>query len=583
MSSETSQYSVICLGGIREIGKNFWLVSNGSEMLIIDCGLKFPSDDMYGVDYLLPDFSYVIKHQEQLKGIILTHAHEDHVGGLTTLLGQLESPPPIYASELTLGLLEERITDIKPEFKDLLTQIAGREQHDIGAFKVEFLHVCHSISGAIGLAIHTPDGAIVFTGDFKMDPTPIDQQPTDYYRFAALGEAGVMVLISDSTNATNPGHTISETEVAQGFRTAFAQAKGRLIIATFASSLHRIQQVVNRCAEYGRHLAFVGRSMERMAVRAHELGFLTYPEGLVIMPEAIDSYPEDKVAVMTTGSQGEPMAALSRMAQGKSHAITIKKGDTVIISATPIPGNERSVFQNINLLMEKGAEVLYESRRGLHASGHASQEELKLMLNLTRPRYFIPTHGEYRQMSHHARLAEATGVPSERIFMLDLGERLSMDGESAHVSEKVTAGEVMVAGRGAGYLDEKELRERHRLVKDGVLFASLTIDGAGRPVSPPRLRSKGFIIEDEPDDLFEEVAGLVMQSVQKHVDKWQKTDRLPSREDAERWVSDHLSRIIHHKTRRRPVVIPLVQQLDHVQNPPADAAEPDPGAAPDGD
>ncbi|MBF2052706.1 MAG: ribonuclease J [Candidatus Sericytochromatia bacterium] len=556
----TPAYSVIPLGGIREIGKNMWLVSQGDEMIMVDAGLKFPSEDMYGVNHLLPDFSYVLEHQRQLKAVILTHAHEDHVGALVPLYEQLDHPPPLYASEMTIGLLGERVTDINPQYADLLQTIQPRERHQIGSFDVEFLHVCHSISGAIGLAIHTPDGAIVFTGDFKMDPTPIDQQPTDYFKFAQLGEDGVLLLISDSTNAANPGYTISEQEVAQGFRNAFYRAKGRIIIATFASSLHRIQQIVQRCEEFGRRVAFVGRSMERMTARAQELGYLKLPPGLELSHDEIDSLPPEKVAIVTTGSQGEPMAALSRMAAGRYNAVSIQAGDTVIISATPIPGNERSVYKNINLLLERGAEVLHESRLGLHASGHASQEELKLMLNLTRPRYFIPTHGEYRQMSRHADLAKATGVPADHIFLLDIGQRLSVSAAKAEVTEKIPSGVVMVAGHGTGYLEQKELRERHRLVKDGVLLVSLSVDVNGQPLGAPRLSSKGFII-DEDANLYEEVAERLLQAIEKQLEKWQGQDRVPTLKDTESWLNDHLSRIIQQKTRRKPVIIPLVHQL----------------------
>ncbi|PIQ23758.1 ribonuclease J [bacterium (Candidatus Blackallbacteria) CG17_big_fil_post_rev_8_21_14_2_50_48_46] len=560
MSEEIKeQYSVIPLGGIREIGKNMWLVSNEKQMLIIDCGLKFPGEDLYGVDYLLPDFSYVIENQEKLAGIILTHAHEDHVGGLVPLMEKLDSPPPLYATELSLGLLEERVTDIEEGYKSLFHPITGREITEIGSFKVEFMHVCHSISGAVGLAVHTPDGAIVFTGDFKLDPTPIDQKPTDYFKFAELGEQGVLLLIADSTNATQPGYTISEKEVAESFVNAFYRAKGRIIVATFASSLHRIQQVVNRCAEFDRKVAFVGRSMERITAKAYELGYLTYPEGLVVSLEVLDSLPADKVAIITTGSQGEPMAALSRMASGKYNQVQIRQGDTVIISATPIPGNERSIYQNINKLIERGAQVLYDSRKGLHASGHASQEELKLMLNLTKPRYFVPTHGEFRQMTRHKELAESVGIASENIFLLDLGDHLLVSESEAQVSERVTAGEIMVAGRGHGYLDAKELRERHKMVKDGVLFASCTLDEKGQLASVPRLMSKGFIIEDDPVTLYqnagEQLASLLRNYMQKH-----ENVTLTS-EKGEILIQDMLGRIIYSLTRRRPVIVPLVHHL----------------------
>lgn len=555
-------FSVLPLGGIREIGKNMWLISNGDELLMVDAGLKFPSEDMYGVNHLEPDMTYVLEHQAKLKGIILTHAHEDHVGSLKPLLEKLDNPPPIFASELSMGLLEDRITEANPEYKALINVIAGRERRNIGGFDVSFLHVCHSISGALGLAIHTPDGAIVFTGDFKMDPTPIDQQPTDYFKFAELGEQGVLLLISDSTNATQAGYTISEKEVAESFRNAFYRAKGRIIVASFASSLHRIQQIIHRCAEFDRKVAFVGRSMERMTARAKELGFLDLPAHLMLTADEMNTYPAEKVVVVTTGSQGEPMAALSRMAVGRFHKLQIQEGDTVIISATPIPGNERSVYQNVNRLLERKAKVIYQSCHGLHASGHASQEELKLMLNLTKPRYFIPTHGEYRQMVAHSELAQATGVLEENIFLLDLGDRLEISAETAAVAERVQAGEIMVAGHGgSGYLDEKELKERHRLVKAGVLLATVTVDATGTPVALPRLISKGFIIEDEPEDLYVEAAELLQQALEKQLEKWHKQERIPTHVDTEGWVSDHLSRIIFQKTRRRPMIIPLVQQL----------------------
>lgn len=559
----TQEYSVAALGGLREIGKNMWLVFRGDDFLMIDAGLKFPDDDMYGVNYLLPNYDYVLEHQQHLKGIVLTHAHEDHVGCLTYLLEELDDCPPIYASELTLGLLEERITKIDKQYKDQLQSIKGRSRLHIGPFDVEFVHVCHSISGALGLAVHTDtdQGAIVFTGDFKMDPTPIDQQPTDYYKFAQLGEEGVLLLVSDSTNATTPGHTVSEHDVAENFRLAFLQAKGRLIVATFASSLHRIQQIVNRCIEFDRRIAFVGHSMKRNTEIAHTMGYLKYPPGTLIDADEIKNFPDEKVAILTTGAQGEPMAALSRMAKGRHHHVEIQSGDTIIISATPIPGNEKSIYENINRLVERGAHVMYESRRGLHASGHASQEELKLMLNLTKPKYFIPTHGEYRQMEAHGRLAKATGMEAKDIFLLDNGQRLHLGEEKAEVTEKLPAGYSMISGRGSGYLEKKELKERHRLVKQGVVMVSVTFDELGAPALQPRLTSRGFPLEDQMPNFHEEVAEKLRQALQKQWDKWYKHDREVNLEQCESWVSDHLSRILYQESQRRPVIVPLVNQL----------------------
>lgn len=547
-----STFDVIPLGGIREIGKNMWVVSNQQHMIVVDVGLKFPSEDMYGVNHLLPEFTYLVENKDKLAGIVLTHAHEDHVGGLVPLIKALGFCPPIYASELTLGLLEERICEIDATYREQLHPIQGRTEIQIETLKVRFMHVCHSISGAIGLAVDTPKGAIIFTGDFKMDPTPIDQQPTDYFSFADLGEKGVLLLISDSTNATNPGYTISEKEVAQNFTNVFYRAKGRIIIATFASSLHRIQQIVNRCVEFDRKIAFVGRSMERMTAKAIEMGYLTAPAGQIITADAIDGHAPNKVAILTTGSQGEPLAALSLMASGRYRQISIQPGDTVIISATPIPGNERSVFQNVNLLMARGAEVIYESRKGLHASGHASQEELKLMLNLTKPRYFIPTHGEYRQMVGHAHLAMATGMARENVYLLDIGDRFQLIGDQASVGPKVAAGVVMVAGNGAGYLDGKELRERHKMVKDGVIFVSCAFDAGGRMVGLPRLVSKGFIVEEDPAALYKEAAQHLLQSFEG------KEPKKLTSSDLENSVQSRLSHFIHQKTQRRPVIVPLV-------------------------
>lgn len=547
---------IIALGGIREIGKNMWVLRYGDDIIILDAGLKFPSEDMYGVDYLLPDISYLLANQQHIRGVILTHAHEDHVGGLGRLLKELEEVPPVYASELTLGLLDEKLREAKVLEKTPLYPIKPRDSFRLGNFKIDCIHVCHSISGALGFAIHTPVGTVIFTGDFKFDQTPIDQAPTDYFKFAEYGENGVLVLMSDSTNATRPGYTISEKEVAQNFVNTFHRSKGRIIIATFASSLHRIQQIVRLSAEFGRKVAFVGRNMERITARAHQLGYLDYLDENVIKPSEIHDYEPDKLTIITTGSQGEPMAVLSRMANGDYRQIRIQEGDTVVISAHPIPGNERSVYRNVSQLLERGAEVVYESWRGIHASGHASQEELKMMLNLTQPRFFIPMHGEYVHMLRHAELAIATGIPKERILLPDIGDVSVFTPDEAKLDGTVASGVLMVAGSGAGYLEAHKLTERQKLVQDGILVVACSVDANGQLIGSPKLLSKGVIVNGDTQALYDEGGQSIRAFFQK-----QAEGRTLSLTEVDKMIVDSLGNFCYHRIKRRPFIIPLVTQI----------------------
>ncbi|MBI5102283.1 MAG: ribonuclease J, partial [Nitrospirae bacterium] len=479
--------SVIPLGGVEEIGMNMTVIEYGNDMIIIDAGLMFPEEDMLGIDFVIPDFTYILENREKVRGVFLTHGHEDHTGALPFLLKELDVP--VYGTPLTIGLVREKLAEHNLEKADLIS-VKPRGVITAGVFEVEFLRVTHSIVDGVGFGIKTPEGVIVHTGDFKLDPTPVDGQLMDFHKFSEYGENGTMLLMSDSTNAEKGGFTFSEKEVRRAFEEVFSTAKGRIIIATFASNIHRIQQVIDVAEMFGRKVILSGRSLISNTQIALDLGYLRIPLDTWLKLEDLKKLNDDQVVLITTGSQGEPMSVLSRIATDEHKQIKIKEGDVVVLSAKMIPGNERSIGRIINHLFRRGADVIYEKVSEIHVSGHASKEELKLMLNLVKPTYFMPVHGEFRHKVYHARLAEKTGVPKNNIFFLENGEVLEFSEGGASKNGSVTSGRVYVDGKGVGDVEDMVLRDRRRLAHDGIVLVIIGIEKiSGTVLSGPDILS----------------------------------------------------------------------------------------------
>jgi ribonuclease J len=548
---------VIPLGGLGEIGKNMMAIEYGNDIIVIDVGLSFPSEEHLGVDYIIPNTEYLIDRQEKIKGIILTHGHEDHIGGINDFLRKFSiSIPPIYGTKLTIGLAEDKINYRKVfEGKVDFKIISPREKINLGVFEVEILRVCHSIADSVGLAINTPLGTVIHTGDFKLDPTPIDGNLTDYFKFTEFGEKGVLLLMSDSTNVTKQGFTPSEKEVAKGLINAIGTATGRVIVTTFASNIHRVQQILNISSKFGRKIALVGRSMEKVTKKALEMGYINGTDIKFIKNTEVESYEDHELTIVTTGAQGEPMAALSRIASDE-HRIRVKEGDTIVISAVPIPGNEKLVFNTINKLFSKGAEVIYEAHNNLHVSGHASSEELKMMINMTRPKYFMPIHGESRHLIHHAELAESLNIASDNIFVLNNGDVLEIFEDRAGVSEKIPANKILIDGAGVGYVEEDILKERQILSRDGVIFVSLSINNNWELISDPAIISKGFIINETNSTFYEKGSLYIRERVSKFISN--KKDNVIEIDDIEKELVSITSDYAYSSTGRKPLVVPSV-------------------------
>ncbi|WP_245582762.1 ribonuclease J [Selenomonas ruminantium] len=530
------------------------VVRVGDEILVIDSGLMFPEEDMLGVDLVIPDISYLLENRDMIKAIVLTHGHEDHIGALPYVLKQLNVP--VYGTRLTLGILEGRLKENGVDSSNLHSVMQG-DIINVGCFSVGFIRVNHSIPDAVGLSIKTPVGMIVHTGDFKLDYTPIDGKMTDFRRFSELGNKGVLLMMADSTNAERAGHTPSESTVGASFDKAFHGARSRIIVATFSSNVHRIQQVIDTAVRYKRKVAILGRSMVNVVTISLELGYITAPEGTIIDIDEINNYRAEQIVIVTTGSQGEPMSALTRMAMSDHRKVTIVPDDTVIISATPIPGNEKLVSKTIDNLMRLGANVVYGRDKEVHVSGHASREELKLMHNLVRPKFFIPVHGEYHHLVQHAKLAQELGMPKDHIFLGENGYVFEFTRDKGQVAGKVTAGMVMVDGLGVGDVGNIVLRDRRQLSQDGILIIVVAMDRASNTVvGGPDIVSRGFVYVRESEALMDEARARVEQALDRCQD-----------EGVKEWaaikanVRDALGRYLFEKTRRRPMILPIIQEV----------------------
>lgn len=546
---------IIPLGGLGEIGKNSLAVRYGDDILVVDCGLMFPEDELLGIDVVIPDVSYLVEHKNLVRAIVLTHGHEDHIGALPYVLPHFKIP--VYGTRLTLGLLEGKLEEHLPGYGADLRIVRPRDVVEIGHFKVEFIRVSHSIPDAVAVALHTPLGVILHSGDFKVDHTPVDGEMIDFHRLAQLGEKGVLVLMSDSTNVERPGYTMSERVVGETFDETFRHSRNRIIIATFASNIHRIQQAILVAQRYHRKVAIAGRSMVNVVSVAHKLGYLDIPADTIVELEEANRLPRHEVVILTTGSQGEPMSALTRMAMADHKLVEIIPGDTIMISAVPIPGNEKLVTRVIDQLFKRGAEVLYEAVSGIHVSGHPSQEELKLMFNLTRPKFFIPIHGEYRMLMRHAELARDLGIKPENVFVAENGQIVEFNKKGGRFAGRVTAGRVLVDGLGVGDVGNIVLRDRKQLAKDGILIVVLALSQeSGQVVAGPDIISRGFVYVREAEQLLEEAKEQVKNALERCNERG--TTEWASIKSQ---VRDVLGRFLYERTKRRPMILPIIMEV----------------------
>ena len=556
MRSDRSDYKlkVIPLGGLGEIGKNMTIIRYGDEMIMIDAGLMFPENDMLGVDLVIPDISYVLENKHCLKAIILTHGHEDHIGALPYILKKISVP--VYGTRLTLGILAGRLKEDGVECRGLRAVSSG-EIVMIGCFSVGFIRVNHSIPDSVGLSIKTPVGMIVHTGDFKLDYTPIDGKMTDFRRFADLGQRGVLLLMADSTNAEKEGHTPSEKTVGASFNRVFQSAPGRVVVATFSSNVHRIQQAIDTAVRYRRRVAILGRSMVNVVNTSLELGYLHAPEGTIIDIEDIRNYSANKIVIITTGSQGEPMSALTRMAMSDHRQVDIIPGDTVVISATPIPGNEKLVAKTVDNLLRLGANVVHRREEGIHVSGHASRDELRLIHNLIKPKFFMPVHGELHHLFAHAKLAEEMGMNRENILVGENGSVFEFTRDNAKLAGRVNAGVTMVDGLGVGDVGNIVLRDRRQLSQDGILIVVVTLNRfSGRIASNPDIVSRGFVYVRESERLMDDARGRVLQVLRRC-----REDQLSDWLTIKTSVRDALAQFLFEQTRRRPMILPIIVEV----------------------
>ncbi len=545
---------IAALGGLDEIGTNSTILETDKDLIMIDAGLMFPEEDMLGVDIVIPDFSYVYEKEDKFRALIVTHAHEDHVGAIPYLLQNVRIP--IYGTKLTLGLIKTKLREFGLEKTELI-EIEPSRKFTIGDFEIEPIRTTHSIVDGVGLAINTDVGTIIHTGDFKIDQTPVDGKPFDLLKFSEYGSKGVKLLLSDSTNAGSEGFTGSEMEIKKGFFNIFSNVKGRILLVTFASNIHRLQQVINTAIETGKKVCVTGKSMVQNASIALELGYLNAPNSVLITEDELYKYSDDKIVIVTTGSQGEPMSGLSRIALGEHKKIRIKPTDTVVISAKAIPGNERAILKIINTLSRKGAEVYYEGNSNVHVSGHASQEELKLMINMVRPQYFIPIHGEYMMRRQHAKIAMNLGIKPENIFTIDNGEVLELTEESAKVIGKIRTGRVFVDGKGVGDIEDIVIRDRMKLSTDGFVVIIVTISSTtGELLNNPEIITKGLLYEEKHQKLLHEATMMVKNLInQSNIDL--RTDSY----EIKRKISKAMNKFLFKKLMRSPLVLPIIMEI----------------------
>lgn len=544
----SSKLRIVPLGGCGEVGKNMTVIEYEDEMLIIDAGIMFPENDMLGIDYIIPDYQYIMDKREKIKAVLVTHGHEDHVGALPHLMQDINAP--IYATPLTLGLIEVKLREAGVLQQVELKKIQAGFNFRLGQFNIEPFHVAHSIPDCVGFGITTPVGLIVHTGDYKFDHTPVDGWPPDFAKLASFSQRGVLALLADSTNAERPGWTPSEQVINEAFEDLFREAKGRIIIASFASLISRIQQVVYMAQKFDRKLAITGRSMRKNTRMAQELGYLEIPDGMVIDINELERFPDSKVVIMATGSQGEPGAVLGRLATGRHRQLSIKEGDTVVLSAHPIPGNEEMIHRIINRLYQRGAEVLYDQIRNVHVSGHASRDEMKLMINLVRPKFMIPVHGELRHLKHHAKMAEDLGIAKQNIAVVENGTILELDEHSMKVGERIPGGYIYVQGASVGDIGPAVIRDREMLSESGFVVVVVDTDEQGAIIGRPEFVTRGFADGRDSQDLFKGAEETVMRTVRKYREH-------PKQMNGK--LADALGRYLYQETGRRPLVQAVVK------------------------
>lgn len=553
MAIKKSNLRIIPLGGLGEIGKNITAIEYGNNIIIIDCGLAFPEDEMLGIDLVIPDITYLKKNAEKIRGIVLTHGHEDHIGALPYVLKEINVP--IYGTRLTIGLVENKLREHNLLRVVKRHCVSAGDVIDLGAFKVEFIRINHSIADSVALAIHTPVGVVIHSGDFKVDFNPINGETIDLQRFAVLGSQGVLALLSDSTNAERKGYTMSERTVGNVFEGIFSEAiNNRIMVATFASNVDRVQQIINAAHKYKRKVTFIGRSMLNVVKTASELGYLDLPKDILIELGEINKYRDEELVVIMTGSQGEPMAALSRVASSEFRQLELKPGDKIILSSSPIPGNEKTISKVINELFRKGADVVYEDA---HVSGHAFQEELKLLYSLVKPKYFIPVHGEYRHLKHHAELVMGLGMPKENIFILSNGDILEFAKNSCKIAGTVPSGQILVDGLGVGDVGNIVLRDRRHLSQDGLLVVVITLEReTNKVIAGPDIISRGFVYVRESENLMDEARNVVKHSLfeceDKQITEWAQMKSI---------IKDTLKEFLWQKTKRSPMILPIIVEV----------------------